>query len=200
MFPQAKQMCSGLILLLMDVMDYWQRVVEWDDKTAFEQIFRLHHSEARTFALALTRSRTMADDVTQEVFIRLWEKRKKLKNIQHFSYYLLTMVRNHSLNHLRKHRYRNEIDLDSVNMEWLSLHTTPESMMVSSEMLHRINASINDLPPRCKLIFFLVKEKGLKYKEVASLLNVSLKNVENQMGIAFRRLNLAVELLVPERG
>lgn len=181
-------------------MDYWLSVVDWDDRTAFEQIFRLHHSDVRTFALALTRSRAMADDVTQEVFIHLWEKRKKLRHIQQFSYYLLTMVRNQSLNHLRKHRYRNEIDLDSVNVEWLSIHATPESLMISSEMLHRMNAAINDLPPRCKLIFFLIKEKGLKYKEAASLLNVSLKNVENQMGIAFRRLNVAVELLIPERG
>lgn len=179
---------------------YWQRVVEWDDRPAFEQLYRLHHSEVRIFALALTKSRTMADDITQEVFIRLWEKRAKLKHVQQLSYYLLVMTRNQSLNHLRKHKYRNEIDLDSVNMEWLSIRATPESLMISSEMLHKLNAAINDLPPRCKLIFFLIKEKGLRYKEVAALLNVSLKNVENQMGIALRRLNLAVELLVPERG
>ncbi len=184
----------------MDSMDYWQRVVDWDDRSAFEQIFQLHHQEVRTFAQALTRSRTMADDVTQEVFISLWVKRKKLTHVAHFSYYLLTMVRNQSLNYLYKHRYRNEVDLDNVNMEWLVLHTTPESLMISSEMLHRMNAAINDLPPRCKLIFYLVKEKGLKYKEAASLLNVSKKNIENQMGIAFRRLNLAVELMIPEQG
>ncbi len=180
----------------MDSIMHWQKVVEWDDRSAFELLFREHHSDVRTFALALTRSRAMADDVTQEVFIRLWEKRKKLRHIQNFSYYLLTMVRNQSLNLLRKHRYRMEIDLDSVNMERLTLHVNPESLMISSEMLGRINSTVNDLPPRCKLIFFLVKEKGLKYKEVATLLDVSLKNVENQMGIALKRLGAAVELMV----
>ena len=178
----------------MDSMDYWQRVVDWDDRSAFEQIFRLHHPAVRTFAQALTRSRTMADDVTQEVFISLWVKRKELTPIKHFSYYLLAMVRNHSLNYLCRCRYRNEIDLNDVNMESLALHTTPESLMISSEIRHRMNAAINDLPPRCKLIFYLVKGKGLKYKEAASLLNVSQKNIENQMSIAFRRLSLVVEL------
>lgn len=183
----------------MESMAYWEKVARWDDKVAFEQLFRLHHADVRTFALALTRSQAMADDVTQEVFIRLWERRQKL-HIEQFTYYLLTMTRNHSLNHLRKHRYRNEIDLDSVNLEWLSLRTTPESLMISSEMIHKLNTAINDLPPRCKLIFFLVKEKGLTYRDTASLLGVSLKNVENQMGIAFKRLNVAVELYVPGHG
>lgn len=183
----------------MDSIVYWEKVVQWDDAAAFEQLFRLHHTDVRTFALALTRSRTMADDITQEVFIRLWERRKRLQ-VQHFTYYLLTVTRNQSLNHLRRHRYRNEIDLDSVNMDWLALQATPESLFISSEMFHRMNAAINDLPPRCKLIFFLIKEKGLTYRETASLLNVSVKNVENQMGIAFKRLNIAVELLIPDRG
>jgi RNA polymerase sigma-70 factor (family 1) len=180
----------------MDSILHWKKVVEWDDRSAFELLFREHHQDVRTFALALTRSRAMADDVTQEVFIRLWEKRAKLSHIQNFSYYLLTMVRNQSLNLLRKHKYRMEIDLDSVNMERLTFHADPESLLISSEMLGRINAVVNDLPPRCKLIFFLVKEKGLKYKEVAHLLDVSLKNVENQMGIALKRLGSAVSLIV----
>lgn len=184
----------------MDSMIYWQRVVEGDDRSAFERLFRQHHRAVWALAKALTHSKSMADDVTQDVFICLWEKRKKLAHIQRFSYYLLAMVRNHSLNQMNKLRYRNEIDLDEVDMDWLILDTTPESVLISSEMLHGINVAINDLPPRCKLIFYLVKEKGLKYKEAAALLNVSVKNVENQIGIAFRRLNLAIELMIPERG
>ena len=107
----------------MDSMDYWQRVVDWDDRSAFEQIFRLH------------------------------------------SYYLLAMVRNHSLNYLCRCRYRNEIDLNDVNMESLALHTTPESLMISSEILHRMNAAINDLPLgiafRC--LSLVVELSGLLY-------------------------------------
>lgn len=184
----------------MNSTDYWQRVVEWDDRAAYEQLFRLHHAEVRMFAQALVRSATLADDITQEVFLRLWEKRKRLGQIAHFSYYLLAMTRNHSLNQLRKLRYRNEIDLDGVDMGRLSLQATPESLMISSEMFRRMNSVINDLPPRCGLIFFLVKGKGLTYKETAALLNTSLKNVENQMGIAFKRLNAAVGLVVSDHG
>jgi RNA polymerase sigma-70 factor (ECF subfamily) len=59
-------------------------------------------------------------------------------------------------------------------------------------MMNRVQKAINDLPPRCRLIFKLIKEDGLKYREVAELLNLSLKTVENQMTTAIRKIGLAI--------
>ena len=67
-------------------------------------------------------------------------------------------------------------------------------MLISVEIIQRINKAINDLPPKCRLIFKLVKEDGLKYKEVAELLHLNLKTVENQLGIALKKIHQAVRL------
>ena len=64
--------------------------------------------------------------------------------------------------------------------------------MLTAEMMNRVQKAINDLPPRCQLIFKLIKEDGLKYREVADLLHLSLKTIENQMAIAIRKIGLAI--------
>jgi RNA polymerase sigma-70 factor (ECF subfamily) len=66
--------------------------------------------------------------------------------------------------------------------------------MITEEMVRQIKKAVNDLPPRCKLIFKLVKEDGLKYREVAELLNLSVKTIEAQMAIALRRLGKCMHL------
>ena len=76
--------------------------------------------------------------------------------------------------------------------EWLvqlnSIYFDPEQLMMTEEMMRQIRQAVNNLPPRCRLIFKLVKEDGLKYKEVAELLQLSIKTIEAQMAIALRRI------------
>ena len=64
--------------------------------------------------------------------------------------------------------------------------------MLTAEMMNRVQKAINELPPRCQLIFKLIKEDGLKYREVADLLHLSLKTIETQMAIAIRKIGLAI--------
>ena len=64
--------------------------------------------------------------------------------------------------------------------------------MITAEMLKRIQSAINQLPPKCQLIFKLIKEDGLRYKEVAELLGLSIKTIENQMALALRKLENSI--------
>ena len=66
--------------------------------------------------------------------------------------------------------------------------------MISAEMVRRITAAINSLPPRCKLVFKLVKEEGLPYRDVADILNISIKTIDNQLAIALRKISEAINL------
>ena len=70
--------------------------------------------------------------------------------------------------------------------------------MMTEEMMRKIRQAVNDLPPRCRIIFKLVKEDGLKYKETAELLQLSIKTVEAQMAIALRRLGKCMHLEIKE--
>jgi len=79
------------------------------------------------------------------------------------------------------------------------IDATPEDLMISGEMLQGINRAINELPPQCRLVFKLVKEDGLKYREVAELLHLSLKTVENQMGIALKKIHSSILVYGPPK-
>jgi RNA polymerase sigma-70 factor (ECF subfamily) len=76
------------------------------------------------------------------------------------------------------------------------MYPNPEQLMITSEMHKRLNLAVDALPPRCKLIFKLIKEDGLKYKEVAQLLELSQKTIENQMTIALRKIGESIQLEV----
>jgi RNA polymerase sigma-70 factor (ECF subfamily) len=69
--------------------------------------------------------------------------------------------------------------------------------MVSREIAVSINNAVNSLPPKCKMVFMLVKEDGLKYKEVADILNLSIKTVDAQMVIAINRIRKSLKELLP---
>jgi RNA polymerase sigma factor (sigma-70 family) len=106
--------------------------------------------------------------------------------------YLLTCARNRALEYLRKPSVRlSEDALYDFPLQW---EVSPEQLLISTEMVGHINKAIGQLAPKCKLIFLLVKESNLKYKEVAGLLHISIKTVEAQMSIALNKISLAVPM------
>ncbi|MBS1567235.1 MAG: sigma-70 family RNA polymerase sigma factor, partial [Bacteroidetes bacterium] len=80
-----------------------------------------------------------------------------------------------------------------VDFEIAAPDVGPESTLISAENLRIIRSAINELPPRCRLIFHLVKEDGLKYRETADLLNISIKTVETQMSLALSKIGTALQ-------
>jgi RNA polymerase sigma factor (sigma-70 family) len=83
-------------------------------------------------------------------------------------------------------------------LSYYQVHATPEEILIGQEVLQVINQAINELPPKCKLIFRLVKEDNLKYREVAELLHLTPKTVENQMGIAVKKIHEAIGRRLPQ--
>lgn len=140
------------------------------------------------FARSILKSSEDAEEVVSDFFITIWQKRKSLPPIENPKLYFYVGVKNGSLNKLKSIK-RQQLPSD---VEWQttikSVFFNPEELMLSSELVKRVMKAINDLPPKCKTIFKLVKEDGLKYAEVASLLDISIKTVEAQMAIAVRRI------------
>jgi RNA polymerase sigma factor (sigma-70 family) len=91
------------------------------------------------------------------------------------------------------------LPLDEVEVEFGDIPVNPENTLISAENIRIIQAIINDLPPRCKLIFRLIKEDGLKYREAADLLNVSVKTIETQMSLALSKIGTALQTRLPSQ-
>jgi RNA polymerase sigma-70 factor (ECF subfamily) len=76
---------------------------------------------------------------------------------------------------------------------------TPEQLMISGEMARKMAEAVNNLPPRCKIIYKLIREDGLKYKEVASILEISVNTIDVQMAIACKKISESLRLYLPGR-
>ena len=160
----------------------------WDLHTGyFHRLFR--------FVLSLTGNRECTEEVVNDTFLDIWQHRASLKNVDNEEVYLFICAKNRALKQIRKtdNYYRL---LEHIHDFPCSLERTPHDLMVSSEIQHRINAAIQSLPLQCKLIFSLVKENNLKYREVACILGISVKTVENQISIALKKLSRSVPLLL----
>jgi RNA polymerase sigma-70 factor (family 1) len=179
-----------------DISTWSLQVAEYDDEAAFEKLFLHFYPGLFSFALAYLKNRDWATEVTEDVLINLWESRKVLPAIKNLTYYLYVATKNASLNCLKKNRRNETVDLDDVIMSSLQFQSNPETMMISKEVMWDIEKAIGSLPAKCRLIFRLVKEDGLKYREVAELLSISIKTVETQMAIALRKIKEALELHV----
>ena len=172
-------------------------VAENDDQLAFQELFRHFFPGLLSFAEAYMKNRVFAEEVVEDVFIKLWENRKTLPAIRNLNYYLYVAVKHAAINYLEKNRRQPALfSIDQLEESVLCFRQTPEDLLISEELLKEITSIINSLPPQCRLIFRLVKEEGLKYREVAELLNVSAKTVENQMSIAFHKLSVRAGHLV----
>ena len=147
------------------------QIAEFDDEVAFGELFKLYFPRLLLFAEAILKSREQAEEAVEDVFLKLWENRKVLSAINNINYYLLVAAKHRALDYLEKIKKQAVIGLDEVEVEFGDISVNPENALISAESVRIIQTIINDLPPRCKLIFRLVKEDGLKYREAADLLN-----------------------------
>jgi len=179
-------------------IDQWcLQIAESDDESAFGELFRLYYPRLVSFAEAMLKSREAAEEAVEDVFLKLWDNRKVLPAINNLNYYLLVSVKHKSLDYLEKMKRHTIISFDDIAFDIGEMEMDPETSLISAESIGIIRSVINDLPPRCKLIFHLVKEDGLKYRETADLLNISVKTVETQMSLALSKIGDTLQTRLP---
>ncbi len=159
-----------------------------NDQAAYKELFLLLHGRLKKFAYSILKSGEEAEELVSDVFIRIWQKKDQLTSIETPLLYFYTTTKNLALNRLNKQKKQSGMSAEDWLVQMNSIYFDPEQLMMTEEMLRQIKKAVNDLPPRCRLIFKLIKEDGLKYKEAAELLHLSVKTVEAQMAIALRRI------------
>ena len=169
------------------------RQVAAGDQAAFKEIYTCHYKSLYQFALAIVRTRDAAEEIVQNVFIRIWQRRTQLPPIQNLRVYLYTATKNTSLNYLSRKATENITQsFDHISIGIIGSVITPEEIMISDETDRKIHQAVDALPPRCKMIFKLIREDGLKYKEVSQILNIAVNTIDVQMAIAVKRIAAAL--------
>lgn len=158
------------------------------DQQAFKELYQLWFFKLYQFAYSYTRSKESAEELVNDVFLNIWQKRETLDSINNINLYLYVSVKNASLNYLRKNNLPVPVSVNDLHSDHFQITTNPESTLISRELQGQIATAIEQLPSRCKLIFKLVKQDGLSYKEVADLLGISVKTVDSQLCLALKKL------------
>ena len=163
-----------------------------DDQLAYRQLFMQFYNKISRFVMGFTKSKELTEEIVSDVFINVWRRRKNIQEIMNLKLYLYVSAKNITFNYLKKLHRENLTDLDSVEIEPEDPFADPGAAMITREMNLKLKAAINDLPPRCKLIFTLIKEDGLTYKQTATLLGISESTVENQLSIALKKIGSSI--------
>jgi RNA polymerase sigma-70 factor (ECF subfamily) len=163
-------------------------------QAAFRQVYLLFYKRLFHFAFAIVKTRELAEEIVEDVFVGLWKKQAAARQVQNLRIYLYTATKNTALNYLSK-KARESITepFDHIQIELNGSAVTPEQILITAEMYKKIQTAVEALPPRCKMIFKLVREDGLRYKEIAEILNISVNTIDVQMAIAVRRIATALE-------
>ena len=169
-----------------------ERIAYDDDAAAYKELFLIYHKRLVGFSITITRSKESSEEVVSDVFCKLWINRSTLTTIENFHLYIYIVTKNLSINRALREKKDQSFSLDEAVIDAKTIHSDPEQLMITSEMHRKIREAIETLPPKCQLIFKLIREDGLKYKEVAELLSLSVKTIENQMTIALKKISESI--------
>ena len=175
-----------------NIASLFQQLSAAPDQAALWLLHAQYFHRLYAYVLPFVRLKEAAEEITNDVFVDLWQYRHSLGKVNQPEMYLFVCAKNKALAYLKKKVLSFE-SLDQIGDTECVLDRDPYEQLISSEMLKHINQAIAALPSKCRMIFRLVKESNLKYREVAELLDISEKTVENQMAIALKKLTASIQ-------
>jgi len=175
-----------------EVVELQRRIATYEDEAAYRELFLRFYDPLKKFAGGFLKLPESSEEVVSDVFIEIWKRRQSLMEIEDLKVYMYICVRNESLRKLRQLQKNVTVSIDDFSYQFTSDYTRPDEAMLNSELIQKIQAAINELPPRCKLVYKLAKEDKLKYKDISSILQISIKTVDNQLAAALKKIASAI--------
>jgi RNA polymerase sigma-70 factor (ECF subfamily) len=167
------------------------RVAEGDER-AFGVVFHHYRRKIYSYAFHLSGDSAQADELVQEVFLKVWLHRDKIPHVLRFDNYLFTIARNQVLDMLKKMAKEAEFRKQIVGL--LDPEANPvEDQLLSRENELRLQQALDQLPPRQRLIFTLSRHQGMKHDEIADQLQISRHTVKTHLVQALKTLRSVLQ-------
>lgn len=175
-------------------LDIILKQLSQDDKTALEQLFNNFYPTLYNFSKAFLKLEDGIDDILQEVFLKIWQNRKNIKNTETFSSYIFTITRNLLLNELRSRLH------EQKTKEKIFKRSVAEEFLLSEqieyqEMKEKVDQMVAILPERQREVFLLSRKEGLSYKEIATQLDIAAITIPKQIIWSLSKLKDREKLL-----
>jgi len=165
------------------------------DQSALKKLFDAYYPTLCNTVFRMIKDRSTSEDIAQDVFIKLWEKRDQLNITSSIGAYLRRFAINEAISYLRRNKKFTSESIDE-GMPLQSTYQGAEAQLCATEMQQQVADAIGELPPRCQAIFKLSRFEELSYKEIAAKLDISVKTVENQIGKALKVLRVSLRELM----
>lgn len=149
-------------------------------------MFREHYEAVCNFAYSFLKDSNHSEDLVQDVFVKLWENRNQIEIEISIKAYLYKTVKNSCLNAIKHEKVKRKHQEFEIANQIVELESQTE--LEADELKDKINEKILSLPEKRREVFLYSREDGLKYAEIADKLNISIKTVENHMGLALKYL------------
>lgn len=160
--------------------------VQKSNQKAFEILFHRYYSNLCLYATKIIHDDIAAEEIVQGFFVKFWEKREELKVNTSIQNYFVRSIKNLCINYIKHNKIKLEYAHQNLSEKESQFMT--EHNFFEIDLAEKIEESINSLPEKRREIFRLSRENGLKYREIAEKLNISIKTVEAQMGLAIKNL------------
>lgn len=158
------------------------------DQRRFRQLMEITNDELFLFAMGFLHNKEVAEEVVSDVYVKIWNNRAKLENIKNLRSYLFVAVKNGCLTQLKKARKIPFVSLDNISEFYLIPVDRQDDASINDELISRIYLAIAKLPPKCKLAFSLAKINGMKRREIAEIMGISEKTVNNHLVLAVKKI------------
>ncbi|QEM11397.1 RNA polymerase sigma factor [Mucilaginibacter rubeus] len=169
-----------------------QQLLACGDEAAYNELYGRYAVQINRFMQKYLHSAVLSEDATHDVFIKIWNKREQLKNVQSFKAYLFTVARNQALDNL-KTAFRTESAISQISATITEYRNTVEEERLTKEYLLFIENVLAALPQRSREIFALCREQGKTYDQAAKELGISRNAIKNHMVLTMKVLSSKVE-------
>lgn len=170
------------------------RIVHHNDERAFSTLFDCYYTRLMNLAMLFIPQYDQSQEIVSEVFVQLLKKKQDLLKIERFEGYLFTMVKNRALNFLKSRiKTQGHILIDDLEDHLTSDYILPDEKLINDDLRLALVNAIQQLPPKRRLAFKMVKDEGMSYKEVAAILDISERTVEVHLKLAIQNLRIVLE-------
>ena len=168
------------------------RVAYARDQAAYKELYLYFHPVLYKLAYTILQQDVLAEEVVTDVMIRIWTMENKLAYVDHLNGYLLTAARNTAITYLKKQRVETRLPEADSGTGPMSGYV-PDQQLLSMELSSLIEQTVQALPPQCQLVYRLIKEEELSYKEAGAVLELSQNTLETHMRLALKKLRRTLD-------
>ena len=180
------------------IRELQNQVRVYHDQAAYKALFLHLMPSIQNFAFSIVKSRQWAEEIACDMLMEVWIRRDRLHEISNLRLYLLTGAKNAAIRKLRTENKMARFSIEELEVEFISDYCSPSDQLESTELATAIWDAIQQLPPRCKMIYKLAKEDKLPYADISQLLDISVKTIDNQLSIALSKIAEAIRRVVDQ--